>query len=166
MRFTINSPLLKEGSSVQERIRQAVDEALEHGPPVVSASAAQWIKDPEKGWDKFPPLHYVSKHCEPYLKKYYPRWRRSHVSRDATYTYLRKRTMGRKATPADMANFASERELVDRYILDVYREFISWALDRGILPPPYKYGAITAFFRECGYRVPEGAVHSEPLRRR
>ena len=74
MRFTtINRLLLKEGSSVQERIRQAVDEALEHGPPVVSASAAQWIKDPEKGWEKYPPLHYVSKHCEPYLKKYYPR---------------------------------------------------------------------------------------------
>jgi len=32
MRFTINGPLLKEGSSVQGRIRQAVDEALEHGP--------------------------------------------------------------------------------------------------------------------------------------
>jgi hypothetical protein len=164
--FTIDSPLLKEGSCVQERIRQAVDEALKHGPPVVSSPGAQWIKDPEKGWDKFPPLHYVSKYCEPYLKKYYPRWRRSHVSREATYTYLRKRTMGRKATPADMADFASERELVGRYVLDVYREFISWALERGILPPPYKYGAITAFFRECGYQVPEGALHSEPLRRR
>src|SRR5215213_7927519 len=32
MRFTIDSPLLKEGSCVQERIRQAVDEALKHGP--------------------------------------------------------------------------------------------------------------------------------------
>jgi hypothetical protein len=166
MRFTINGPLLKEGSSVQERIRQAVDEALEHGPPVVSAPGAQWIKDPEKGWDKFPPLHYVSNYCEPYLKKYYPRWRRSHVSREATYTYLRKRTLGRKATPADMADFASERELVGRYVLDVYREFMTWALDRSILPPPYKYGAITAFFRECGYQVPEGALHTEPLRRR
>jgi hypothetical protein len=65
-----------------------------------------------------------------------------------------------------MAEFASERELVGRYVLDVYREFVPWALDRSILPPPYKYGAITAFFRECGYQVPEGALHTEPLRRR
>ena len=87
---------------MDERIQRAVDEALEHGPPVVSGPGGQWIKDPDKGWDTFPPLYYVSKHCEPYLNKYYPRWRRAHVSRDATYTYLRKRTMGRKATPADM----------------------------------------------------------------
>lgn len=103
----------------------------------------------QRGWDKFPPLHYVSEHCEPYLKKYYPRWRRSHVSRDATYSYLRKRTTGRKATPADMADFASEGELVGRYILDVYREFMSWALERGISPSS-KYGAISAFFRSLG----------------
>ena len=151
---------------MEERIHAAVDEALESGPPVVSAPGAQWIKDLDRGWDKFPPLYYVSKHCEPYLKKYYPRWRRSHVSREATYTYLRKRTLGRKATPADMADFASEKQLVDRYILDVYREFMSWALERSILPPSYKYGAITAFFRECGYQVADEALHSEPLRRR
>jgi hypothetical protein len=45
-----------------------------------------------------------------------------------------------------MADFASERELVGRYILEVYREFMPWALERGILPPSYKDGAITAFF--------------------
>jgi hypothetical protein len=45
-----------------------------------------------------------------------------------------------------MADFASERELVGRYILDVYREFMSWAPERGILPPSYKDGAITTFF--------------------
>jgi hypothetical protein len=65
-----------------------------------------------------------------------------------------------------MADFASERELVGRYILDVYREFRSWALERGILPPSYKDGAISAFFRECGYQVPGGALNFEPLRRR
>jgi hypothetical protein len=150
---------------MEEHIQAAVDEALESGPQVVSGPGAQWIKDPDKGWYKFPPLYYVSKYCEPYLKKYYPRWRRSHVSRDATYTYLRKRTMGRKATPADMADFASERELVGRHILDVYREFLSWALERGILPPSYKDGAITAFFRECGYQVPDGALNIQLLRR-
>jgi hypothetical protein len=150
---------------MEERIQAAVDEALESGPQVVSGPGAQWIKDPDSGWDKFPPLHYVSKYSEPYLKKYYPRWRRSHVSRNATYTYLRKRTMGRKATPADMADFASERELVGRYILDVYREFTSWALERGILPPSYKDGAITAFFRECGYQVQDGALNVQFLRR-
>jgi len=151
---------------MEERIQTAMDEALESGPPVVSAPGAQWIKDPDRGWDKFPPLYYVSKHCEPYLKKYYPRWRRPHVSRDATYTYLRKRTLGRKATPVDMADFASERELVGRYILDVYREFMSWALERGILPPSYKDGAISAFFRECGYQVADEALNFQPLRRR
>ena len=151
---------------MEERIQTAMDEALESGPPVVSAPGAQWIKDPDRGWDKFPPLYYVSKHCEPYLKKYYPRWRRSHVSREATYTYLRKRTLGRKATPVDMADFASERELVGRYILDVYREFMSWALERGILPPSYKDGAISAFFRECGYQVADEALNFQPLRRR
>ena len=57
---------------MEERIQTAMDEALESGPPVVSAPGAQWIKDPDRGWDKFPPLYYVSKHCEPYLKKYYP----------------------------------------------------------------------------------------------
>ena len=144
---------------MEERIQAAVDEALVRGPQVVSGPGAQWIKDPDRGWDKFPPLYYVSKYCEPYLKEYYPRWRRSHVSRDATYTYLRK------ATPADMADFASERELVGRYILDVYREFRSWALERGILPPSYKDGAITAFFRECGYQVPDGALNVQLLRR-
>lgn len=150
---------------MEERIQAAVDEALERGPPVVSGPGAQWIKHPDRGWDKFPPLYYVSEHCEPYLKKYYPQWRRSHVSREATYTYLRKRTAGRKPTPADMADFASERELVGRYILDVHREFMSWALERGILPPSYKDGAITAFFRECGYQVPDGDLNSQPLRR-
>ncbi len=150
---------------MEERIQAAVDEALVSGPQVVSSPGAQWIKDPNRGWDKFPPLHYVSKYCEPYLKKYDPRWRRSHVTRNATYTYLRKRTMGRKATPADMADFASERELVGRYILDVYREFRSWALERGILPPSYKDGAITAFFRECGYQVQDGALNVQFLRR-
>jgi hypothetical protein len=64
-----------------------------------------------------------------------------------------------------MADFASERELVGRYILDEYREFMSWALERGILPPS-KYGAISAFFRECGYQVPDGALNFQPLRRR
>jgi hypothetical protein len=150
---------------MEEHIQAAVDEALESGPQVVSGPGAQWIKDPDTGWYKFPPLYYVSKYCEPNLKKYYPRWRRSHVSRDATYTYLRKRTMGRKATPADMADFASERELVGRHILDVYREFLSWALERGILPPSYKDGAITAFFRKCGYQVPDGALNIQLLRR-
>jgi hypothetical protein len=150
---------------MEERIQAAVDEALQSDPPVVSGAGAQWIKHPDRGWDKFPPLHYVSEHCEPYLKKYCPRWRRSHVSRDATYSYLRERTTGRKATPADMADFASERELVGRYILDEYREFMSWALERGILPPS-KYGAISAFFRECGYQVPDGALNFQPLRRR
>jgi hypothetical protein len=151
---------------MEECIQAAVDEALESGPQVVSGPGAQWIKDPDRGWYKFPPLYYVSKHCEPYLKKYYPRWRRSHVSRDATYTYLRKRTMGRRANPADLADFASERELVGRYILEVHREFMPWALERGILPPSYKDGAITAFFKECGYQVPDEALHSEPLGRR
>ncbi len=150
---------------MEERIQAAVDEALQSDPPVVSGAGAQWIKHPDRGWDKFPPLHYVSEHCEPYLKKYCPRWRRSHVSRDATYSYLRERTTGRKAIPADMADFASERELVGRYILDEYREFMSWALERGILPPS-KYGAISAFFRECGYQVPDGALNFQPLRRR
>jgi hypothetical protein len=151
---------------MDERIERAVDEALENGPPVVSGPGAQWIKHPDRGWDTFPPLYYVSKHCEPYLKKYYLRWRRSHVSRDATYTYLRKRTLGRKATPVDMAEFASERDLVGRYILDVYREFRSWALERGILPPSYKDGAISAFFRECGYQVADEVLNFQPLRRR
>jgi hypothetical protein len=135
--------------SVEERIREAVNEALESGSQVVSAPGAQWIKHPDRGWDKFPPLYYVSKHCEPYLKKYYLRWRRSHVSRDATYTYLRKRTMGRKATPADMADFEQDHKVEGRYILDVYREFLPWALERGILLPSYKDGAISAFFRAC-----------------
>jgi hypothetical protein len=57
---------------MEERIQAAVDEALVSGPQVVSSPGAQWIKDPDRGWDKFPPLHYVSKYCEPYLKKYYP----------------------------------------------------------------------------------------------
>ena len=74
--------------------------------------------------------------------------------------------MGRKATPADMADFASERELVGRSIVDVYREFMPWALERGILSPSYKDGAITAFFRECGYQVLDGALNFQPLRRR
>jgi hypothetical protein len=152
---------------MDERIQRAVDEALEHGPPVVSGPGGQWIKDPDKGWDTFPPLYYVSKHCEPYLNKYYPRWRRAHVSRDATYTYLRKRTMGRKATPADMALFSEDHVVEGSYILAVYREFMSWALERGILPPSYnKEGAITAFFRESGYQVAGVAPYFEPLRRK
>jgi hypothetical protein len=65
-----------------------------------------------------------------------------------------------------MADFASERELVGRYILDVYREFMSWALERGILPPSYKDGAISAFFRECGYQVADEVLNFQPLRRR
>jgi hypothetical protein len=73
--------------------------------------------------------------------------------------------MGRRANPADMADFASERELVGRYILEVYREFMPWALERGILPPCYKDGAITAFFKECGYQVPDRALNIQLLRR-
>jgi hypothetical protein len=65
-----------------------------------------------------------------------------------------------------MADFASERELVGRYILDVYREFMSWALERGTLPPSYKDGAITTFFRECGYQAQDEALNFQRLRRR
>ena len=42
---------------MEERIQAAVDEALQSGPPVVSGPRAQWIKNPDKGWDKFPPLY-------------------------------------------------------------------------------------------------------------
>jgi len=47
---------------MEERIQAAVDKALESGP-VVSGPGAQWIKDPDREWNKFPPLYYVSKHC-------------------------------------------------------------------------------------------------------
>jgi hypothetical protein len=101
--------------SVEERIREAVNEALESGSQVVSAPGAQWIKHPDKGWDTFPPLYYVSKHCEPYLKKYYPCSRRSHVSRDATYTYLRTDRLMNPATTygcrKDEGEYAAERLL-------------------------------------------------------
>ena len=151
---------------MEERIQAAVDEALESGPQGRERSWSPVDQGPDRGGISSRLCYYVSKYCEPYLKKYYPRWRRSHVTRNATYTYLRKRTMGRKATPADMADFASERELVGATSL-MCGEFRSWALERGILPPSYKDGAITAFFRECGYQVQDGALNiqsSSPLR--